>query len=470
MKRWMTWALFAGLLTANASAAQPAGDDVLSSAVRVGVELVGADAENLYVKTTIDGEDVTLFLTPYSVRTDDFEVWVQGADGGLQKLAAPPAPKTYRGSVVEWDAAPVAATWSDGRLTAEVRSADRGRWFVEPGGDAGAPLTEHVAYRADQVQLDEQSCGVSAAMIEERVEARELERDLDADPTSGAAPGATTGERGGAIAAEISFDADVEFFQLNGSSVTATVDDIERVMLGVDNIYRAEVGIKYIVNRIVVRTAQPDPYTSSDPDTLRNQFRSEWENNFAGQERDIAHLMTGRDLDDTTIGIAFIGEVCNRDGLINSGAYGLSQSRFSNAMASRVALTAHELGHNWDATHCNGDADCAIMCSGLGGCTGILTQFGASARNDIIDHRDSRECLGGFENPTFVDDSNNTGFENGSVQFPYNTFREGVWATDTGGRVVFFGGMYDADRTAEILNRPMVLEVQPGTGSAVITQ
>jgi hypothetical protein len=57
-------------------------------------------------------------------------------------------------------------------------------------------------------------------------------------------------------------------------------------------------------------------------------------------------------------------------------------------------LTAHEIGHNWNASHCDGDGDCHIMCSAINGCNGIgLPNFGYRAVNEITAHRDSRTCL-----------------------------------------------------------------------------
>jgi hypothetical protein len=73
--------------------------------------------------------------------------------------------------------------------------------------------------------------------------------------------------------------------------------------------------------------------------------------------------------------------------------YGLSQSRFTTQLASRVGLTSHEVGHNWNASHCDGDSDCRIMCSGLGGCAGSVTSFGTRSISTISSFRDGRSCL-----------------------------------------------------------------------------
>ncbi|HEU4418998.1 MAG TPA: zinc-dependent metalloprotease family protein, partial [Planctomycetota bacterium] len=107
-----------------------------------------------------------------------------------------------------------------------------------------------------------------------------------------------------------------------------------------------------------------------------------------GVPRDLAHLFTGRNLTGTTIGIAQISSVCNI-----GQAYGLSQSRFSTNLNSRVGLTCHEVGHGWSAQHCDAVSPCYIMCSGLGGCSGNVTLFGASEIAQIVSFAQSRTCL-----------------------------------------------------------------------------
>jgi len=98
--------------------------------------------------------------------------------------------------------------------------------------------------------------------------------------------------------------------------------------------------------------------------------------------------MTGKNLDGSVIGVAWLAVICN-----SSNGYGLSQSRFTSNMTNRVGLTAHEVGHNWNADHCDGDGDCYIMCSALGGCAGDVTRFGSRSIGSITSYRDTRGCL-----------------------------------------------------------------------------
>ena len=432
-------------------------------------------------RVTLGDEVVTLRLDPVSNRTAGFAVWIRDASG-LRRHDATPSPRTVRGVVDGWErSSVVGSVGPSGELDLQIRTAEQGGWFVQSARDLvpGADASLHAIYRDSDAVAADGACGnpelppganrpTLLDLIPPPAEIERFQLDL---PEPGIEWDAPRAAGGGTFVCEVSFDTDFEYFVANGSSVSATIDDIERVLVGVDAIYRNDVGISYVLSRIVVTIAEPDPYTTTNSDDLLDELRDEWEDNFPQLEWDLVHLMTGKDLDGTTIGLAWVGQVCDRSGLFDpSGGYGLSQGRFSTVMASRVALVAHELGHNWDAGHCNSDPACTIMCAGIGGCTGILNTFEQGSRDVIMDHRASVGCLDLSSSVIFVDDSNNTNSENGSAAQPYNSFREGVWAVDAGGRVIFFGGNYSAGRTTDILDRPMTLEAQPGSGTVVIDE
>ena len=59
-------------------------------------------------------------------------------------------------------------------------------------------------------------------------------------------------------------------------------------------------------------------------------------------------------MDGGIIGIAWLGVVCQSVDFPSQGyGYGLSQSDFNGNFNSATDLTAHELGHNWNADHCD---------------------------------------------------------------------------------------------------------------------
>ncbi len=360
------------LALAAAVPAQTLAPDALTRALEVGqatlqvLALPDSGLAPFAVDLELDGAPARLLLLPHDLRAPGFQVLAQGADGAwTAQDPAPPA--TLRGSVQGRPGSRVAASLLPDGLHAWVRLAPgRAPWGVQP---AGGGL--HAVYDSADASGEPWTCGTL---------------DLDLRPTPPAsAPGDTPAPD---KVCEIACDADFEFYQLNGSSVAATQADVELVLNGVDAIYADDVDIRYEIGTILVRTAEPDPYSSSSPNSLLNQFSSHWNSQQQGVQRDIAHLFTGKDMDGSVIGIASLSVICSQ-----TNGYGLSQSRFSLNFTSRVALTAHELGHNWSAQHCDGDSDCSIMCSGLGGCTGNVTSFSSSSVAQINAKKNAVNCL-----------------------------------------------------------------------------
>ncbi|TVQ32268.1 MAG: hypothetical protein EA376_06365 [Phycisphaeraceae bacterium] len=325
----------------------------------------------------IAGEQVEMLLSPHSVRSENYRLLVSDGAGGLQEIAPPPS-RLYRGFVEGFENSVVSATLLDGQLNAYILlDGDQVTpWMVTPLTDAAAEADTdiHVVYRAADTVDGGWTCGADHML------APPPQPDDFAFSSRGADCFRLT---------EIAYEADFPFFQLNGNSVESTIADIEFVQANVNVAYERDMGITFIIPAIIVRTTEADdPYSSTDAGTLLSQFRSHWLNNFSGLNRDIAHLMTGRSLNGSTIGVAWVGAVCGNFG------FGLSQSRFSLNTNSRMALTAHEIGHNFNAGHCSGGS-CHIMCAGLGGCGGLGNppKFGGSSISVITSYAAGRPCL-----------------------------------------------------------------------------
>lgn len=308
------------------------------------------------------GERFVLDLRKRSVRSRSFAVAVVGADGVYREVD-PPEVRTWRGTVRGRPELRVAAAVEDGHVFATIAAEDGVRLVVQPVAPlvADAPAGLSVVHVPARLPVD--ACGVfdhSAATV-----------------PAGGPLGAFGG--GLPLAAEIAFDCDVEFFQFKGSSVAAVVADIERTLDAVNVVYERDVGITHRISRIIVRTAEPDPYSGNDAGTiLGTQFRGEWNSNQASVPRDLAHFVTSRSMGNI-LGLAYVGVVCNR-----GSAYALS--RFGSNFDQNASVLCHEMGHNWSAPHCLDPCD--VMC----GC-GIAGGFGPNDRAQIISFRDSRSCL-----------------------------------------------------------------------------
>lgn len=340
---------------------------------------------DLLVGLTLDGVVSWLKLKPHSLRSPNFKLLVADAKGRLTAVE-PPEENTYRGVIDGLPGSGVAASIVNGQFKMLIDDGAQS-WWVQPLGDVveNADAGAHVVYRQEDVLPGPWTCGM--------------------DGLAGALPKAVMAAAPeGAIScyhkAEIAFDTDVEYVSAVGA---ANVDaDIAAVMIIVDFIYRRDCGITYEITQTIVRTAVFAPYTSTDAVTLRDAFRDEWNANNGAIPRDVAHLMTGKELDFEIIGIAYF------DGICTTSAYALSQTLFSTNLAERVTLTAHELGHNWNAQHCDSSAspgfpqactlpvaNCSIMCHQLGGCPDSITlRFEPCSAQTIMNYRNTLTCLG----------------------------------------------------------------------------
>ncbi len=136
--------------------------------------------------------------------------------------------------------------------------------------------------------------------------------------------------------------ADFEFTRDKGASVDTAL--ISRMNI-VDGIFSAQLGVQLNVNRIDTYTTNDDPFSDQ---TASGELLDELTDfRFATPSQNsngLSHLFTGRNLDTTTVGIAYTGALCSR----RYGA-GLTQGTHSEVMDSLIA--AHEIGHNFGAPH-----------------------------------------------------------------------------------------------------------------------
>jgi hypothetical protein len=89
---------------------------------------------------------------------------------------------------------------------------------------------------------------------------------------------------------------------------------------------------------------------------------------------------------------ADIGDICDNNGgcsgqIFMDGAYCLAESDCCGSLGCATDLTAHELGHLWGGNHCS--------CTGntMNSYLTCTNNFSSGTINDIIAHRNSRNCL-----------------------------------------------------------------------------
>jgi hypothetical protein len=156
---------------------------------------------------------------------------------------------------------------------------------------------------------------------------------------------------------QIATEADYEFYQNCGSDPQSANESILSALNLAESVYESNFNMNFMITFQNVWTTSSNPYTSTNAETLLNQFRTEWNTNRTGATRNIAHLFTGKSLDGSTTGIAWLGHI--------SDDYSYSLSMDYWAM---FAITAHEIGHNLNASHppANAsDCQCAISASSV---------------------------------------------------------------------------------------------------------
>ncbi len=368
-----------GPAPAQAAPSEPADaltdhvNDVLGLRASSVAELVvgGAPHTVLSARVPIASKTYTLELEPHAVRAGGYRVYVQRADGSLEEHP-PGAPHTYRGRLVGVEGSLVAASVEADGLHARIILPDGDEYWVEPVAARvpGAAPNAHAVYRGDDVIPSTARCDAHEGL---RVQAAQHATAYAGESACGS----------GLCIAEVACDADVEYFQRWGTP-SAVEDRINAVINAVNLQYERDVSVRHVISAIVIRTSEPDPYASIEPVTLLNQFRSEWLSNHGNVPRDTAQLFTGKALAGNVIGIAWLNAMC--------GSYGFSvvEADFTGNFAGTTDLSAHELGHNWAAGHC----DCADPPYTMNSYITSANQFNASLTiPDIESFRDAVGCL-----------------------------------------------------------------------------
>lgn len=328
-------------------------------------------------EVVLDGAAHRVEMVPSSVRGAGFRVVMIGADG-VEREVQPPPTSTYRGVVQGVPGSGVGLSLTDGQIQGILLLPDAdpeaGRvwWAIDPltWYDPGAPRSAHVVYKASDLPSIPGFCGTVNLPVERL-------------------PGGEPGQGGldNPLVCELAIDSDVQFYQLRGSNQATAIADIEAVINSVNVIYERDVNVRFDIVHTIIRTTAGPYTTTTNANTILEQFRNHWISAQGSVHRDLAHKFSGKDFSGSTIGIAYLSAVCST----NIG-YGLVQAQ-GLSFAVRVAVSAHEIGHNFSAPHCDGDPTCRIMCSGLGGCSGIITSFGATEISQISAYAQTRSCL-----------------------------------------------------------------------------
>lgn len=140
----------------------------------------------------------------------------------------------------------------------------------------------------------------------------------------------------------------IEIALIADSAMAARSADPTAEMLiafnAVDGIFSEQVGLLVLPSIVRVIPAAGDPFTADNASTLLGQLSTYRRNTADVRALGIAHLITGRDLEGDTAGIARLSGVCSVDD-------GVSLTEGWHGSFTTGLVMAHELGHNFGAEH-----------------------------------------------------------------------------------------------------------------------
>ena len=198
--------------------------------------------------------------------------------------------------------------------------------------------------------------------------------------TAASGPGATS-------QIDLAVIADFEFTSDRGATVEA---DIIARMNVVDGLFSEQVGVQLNVNRIDTFPADNDPFTGqTDSGDLLDEL-ADYRNATSAQfSNGLSHLFTARNLDGTTIGIAYGGALCSR-------RFGAGLTQGTNGLTTDSLVAAHEIGHNFGAPHdgtsgsaCSNTAQDFLMAPRING----SDQFSACSVSQMQPEIASANCI-----------------------------------------------------------------------------
>ena len=226
--------------------------------------------------------------------------------------------------IVMFDGKPRGLIWDGTELLA-----------VEAPGDSAVATTAPVMYRLADTYVTPgvMSCGVVESTGNGAAVYKALLGELGNAVSQ--APGAVSQIDLGAIA-------DFEFVSgISGDPAVAIATRLNSV----DGIFSAQVGVQMVVQTTEVFSTANDPFSDTTVAfDLLDELGLYRSNNANQNSQGLTHLFTGRNLDGSTVGLAYGAALC-------SNRFGAGLTQRTNDATTDSLIAAHEIGHNFGAPH-----------------------------------------------------------------------------------------------------------------------
>ena len=302
-------------------------------------------AEKSEMAIKMNGKDYKIDYALFSNRSKNFQLMVQQDNGEIVEQDAPPV-STIRGDLRGVAGSRVVGCISEDGCCVKIEMPSGEKCYIEPVSKTmdNHPAFDgvHVVYTDRDVIPSGTTCGTEDGdqMNLSEAETEALSEQIAKATTASAVSSLQE--------VQLSMDADFEYFTRFGST-DATLAQIELIINIVNDQYESEVGMRNTLSRVMIWTnANDDPYTTTNSGNLLDEFRRFYQFGDVkrvGVNADLCHLFTGKSLDGSTVGVAYLRAACGSFG------YGLSQNL--NRLSNMTDLVAHEMGHNWGADHCS---------------------------------------------------------------------------------------------------------------------
>ncbi|MDJ0698530.1 MAG: M12 family metallo-peptidase [Woeseiaceae bacterium] len=293
-----------------------------------------------------------------------------GEDFGVYRGALRDVPGSWARIVVA-DGVPAGLIWDGTELFA-----------IESPADSRIAADSAVIYRlADAViRPGTMSCGADLRPGNGAAVYEKLQAELGTSTLQG--PGAVSELTLGAIG-------DYEFTTDMGGDTAANQAIVTRLN-SVDGIFSQQLGVQISLEVIETNSDVNDPFSDVlDAGDLLVELGTYRNNTAAQRVRGLTHLYTGRNLDTSTVGIAYGSALCST----RFGA-GLSEGR--RGPTTDALIAAHEIGHNFGAPHdgesgspCESETGAFLMAPSVNG----SDQFSSCSITQMQDDVAAASCI-----------------------------------------------------------------------------